>query len=256
MADLLLKDADVYLRGRLSKSNIEIKNDKISEINPQNSKARKIISLKGLTILPGVLDTQVHFRDPGLTHKEDFFTGSKSALKGGITGVFDMPNTNPPTSNIIEFNKKLDDVSKKSFVNFGLYAGALKNDLKRLHELSNISGCVGIKIFMGKSTGGLVLNEVEDLEYVLKNTDANVSLHCEDEELLNQRFKQIPKATSCHYHPIWRNEETALRATKKIVNIARKLNRRIHILHVTTREELEFLKKIKTLQLARFYLNI
>ena len=243
--DLLLKDGEVYIDGSLQKADIAIVKNKISKINPVNAKAKKILDLKGLTVLPGLLDTQVHFRDPGLVHKEDFYTGTKAALKGGITGIFDMPNTLPPTANVKEYNLKLARARANAFVNFGLYVGALKESLKDLKNLENLPACIGIKIFMGKSTGGLVLNDAPDLEYVLKNTKSNISLHCEDETLLNERFKEIPKNATSHYHPVWRNEQVAFKATERIVNIAKKLGRKVHILHVTTKEELEFLKKHK-----------
>ena len=245
MFDLLLKGGKVYLEDKLQDINIGILQDKISKINPTNAKAKKTLNLNGLVVLPGILDTQVHFRDPGLTHKEDFYTGTRSALKGGITGVFDMPNTKPATSNKQEYLSKLDMASSKAHVNFALYVGALKENIRELKNLEYLKSCVGIKIFMGQSTGGLVLNDPKDLKYVLENTTNNISLHCEDEDLLNEGIVKIPDGATSHHHPVWRNERVAFSATERIVNLAKQVGRRVHILHVTTKDELEFLKTNK-----------
>lgn len=245
MFDLLLKGSKVYLNDKLQDVSIGILQDKIAKINPTNAKAKKTLNLNGLVILPGILDTQVHFRDPGMVHKEDFCTGTRSALKGGITGIFDMPNTLPATANEKEYLSKLNRATNNAYVNFALYVGALRDNLDELKNLENLKACVGIKIFMGKSTGGLVLNDPDDLKYVLENTKNNISLHCEDEDLLNEGFDKIPASATSHYHPVWRNEEVALKATQKVVNLAKKVGRKVHILHVTTQNELEFLKNNK-----------
>lgn len=245
IADLLLKEGQVYLNGRLEEATISILNGKIVGVNSPNPKTKSTISIKGLTVLPGAIDSQVHFRDPGMTHKEDFGTGTRGALKGGITTVFDMPNTLPPTTSEAAYMEKLNLVKPKAWTNFGLFAGAIKDNTGILNKLEILPGCVGIKIFMGKSTGGLLLSSEEDLEKALANGTSMVAVHCEDEDILEANKKLIPAGATAAYHPTWRNVESALTATKRIVKVAKKTGRKVHVLHITTREELEFLKDNK-----------
>jgi dihydroorotase len=245
IADLLLKDGQVYLNGRVEEATISILNGKIVGVNSPNPKTKSTISIKGLTVLPGAIDSQVHFRDPGMTHKEDFGTGTRSALKGGITTVFDMPNTLPPTTSESAYMEKLNLIRPKAWTNFGLFAGAIKGNTGILHTLETLPGCVGIKIFMGKSTGGLLLSSEEDLEKALANGHSMVAVHCEDEDILEANKKLIPANATAAYHPTWRNVESALTATKRIVKVAKKTGRKVHVLHITTKEELDFLKNQK-----------
>lgn len=245
MFDLLLKNANIYVKGRLEQGSLAISGHQVMAIHPSHPLAKKELDLKGLTVLPGVIDSQVHFRDPGLTHKEDFETGSRAALKGGVTAVFDMPNTLPPLISHQNYQNKQTQVASKAWVDFGLFMGCLPVNIEQLGELEKLPGCVGVKIFMGKSTGGLCVHKQEDLRRALEVTHRRIAFHCEDEDLLNERAKLIPPDATSHFHPQWRNEETALLATKRIVKLATELKRCIHILHVTTAEEMDYFKRHK-----------
>ena len=242
MWDLLLKNADIYIKGKLEQGNLAISGNKIAAINPSHTASREERNLRGLTILPGVIDTQVHFRQPGMTYKEDFATGSKAALKGGVTAVFDMPNTLPPIIDQASYQTKKEQASAWSWVDFALFMGCLSSNIKNLGELEQLPHCAGVKVFLGKSTGGLCVHQQEDLERLLQVTQRRMAFHCEDEDLLNERQKLIPPTATSHFHPEWRNEQTALIATQRIVKLAKAFKRKIHILHVSTAEEMDFLK--------------
>ena len=207
--------------------------------------AQQSFDAKGLFVLPGIIDSQVHFRDPGMTHKEDFATGTRGAIQGGITAIFDMPNTKPNTSTKERYLEKLNIASDKAYCDFGLFAGATANNTDELKILQDLPGCCGIKIFMGSSTGDLLVTEEEHLENILGNSSRQIAVHCEDEQTLIERKqiaidRGIPLA-----HPQWRNEESALLATQRIVGIAKKTGRKVHTLHITTAQEMNFLRKNK-----------
>ncbi len=245
MWDLLLKNANIYMRGKLEQGSLAISDNKIVAINPPHASAREERNLRGLTVLPGVIDTQVHFRQPGMTYKEDFATGSKAALKGGVTAVFDMPNTLPPIVDQESYQAKKDQVATWSWVDFALFMGCLPFNIEQLGELEQSPGCCGVKVFLGKSTGGLCVHQQEDLKKLLQVIQRRAAFHCEDEDLLNEREKLIPHKATSHFHPEWRNEQTALIATRRIVKLAKTFKKKIHILHVSTAEEMNFLKRYK-----------
>jgi len=245
MLDLIIKNGSCYIDGKLEKQDIGIKNSKISEIGKlkvENSK--EVFDANNLTVLPGCIDTQVHFREPGDTDAEDLNSGSRAAVAGGITSVFEMPNTNPPTSSKKEFFKKLKLAQKRMFCNYAFYFGATPDNYKELSEIKNLEGCCGIKLFAGSSTGNLLVNKEEDIEKVFQNSSKVVSVHSEDEEILNMRKKLI-KEGDVKTHQIWRNEVSAIASTRKIVKIAERYKKKAHILHVTTRDEVDFLSQHK-----------
>lgn len=229
----------------MRKCDIGISQGKIIAIEDQIDSDAEVWDAGDHIVMPGLIDSQVHFRDPGATHKEDFACGTKGAILGGVTAVFDMPNTKPNTSTVERFIEKRDDVAKKAYCDFALYAGATNENAHELAEMEKIDGCCGIKIFMGSSTGDLLVSEDEFLAKVLASGHKMVSIHCEDEEILNDRKQIAQDKAHPSAHPEWRNEESALRATQRIVNLARKAGRKIHTLHITTAEELEFLKNNK-----------
>ena len=190
------------------------------------------------------IDTQVHFREPGSTDAEDLNSGSRAAIVGGITGVFEMPNTNPPTSNKKEFQNKLNLAKNRMYCNYAFYFGATPENQEELADLKSLEGCCGVKLFAGSSTGNLLVHKEEDIEKVFASTSKIVSVHSEDEEILNQR-KKLREKGNVLTHPIWRNEESAISSTRRIVKIALRLNKKAHILHVTTKEEVDFLSQNK-----------
>ena len=209
-----------------------------------NSQAKHIFKAKGLHILPGIIDTQVHFREPGMENKEDIESGSRAALLGGVTAFFDMPNTYPPTVTMAALKDKLSRAENRSWCDFSFFVGASPENLNELSELAKHKNCCGVKIFMGSSTGSLLLHETEKLDYALSVVSKKTAIHSEDENRLKKR-KEIVLSDpgKVHLHPAWRDSECAFISTKRIVELAQKHQKQIHILHVTTEEEIQFLAR-------------
>ena len=245
MYDLLIKNGEVVVGNVFEKLNIGVKDNKITLLSTtSNYEADKVIDAKNLTILPGVIDSQVHFREPGSEHKEDLHTGSKGAALGGVTSVFEMPNTFPPTSTVERLKDKFELAKDRMWVNYAFYAGATPENFSFLPELEKVPGCVGVKIFMGSSTGNLLIPDDETLINVLKSRNFRVAVHAEDEPRLIDRKKLI-KSNDVHFHPIWRDELSALNATKRVIKGANASKKPVHILHITTEEEIEYIKQNK-----------
>ncbi len=228
----------------MRKSSIGIKNNKILKIGKINPvECSQIINCENKHILPGIIDTQVHFREPGLSHKEDIYSGTNSALLGGVTTIFEMPNTSPATINKKEIEKKLKIAKKSSWVNYSFFIGACKDNLSKLAKLEKLRGCAGIKIFMGSSTGSLLLSEEKDIEKALKICKRRVAIHSEDEERLKKRFANIDKKKGVSQHEVWRDKESAILSTKRVLKYAKKYKTKAHILHISTKDEIDLLKK-------------
>lgn len=206
--------------------------------------AAETIDAKGLHLLPGVIDTQVHFREPGAEPKEDLATGSLAAVLGGVTGVFEMPNTKPTTTTAAAMADKVARGIGRMWCDFAFYMGASAENASQLRALERLPGCCGVKVFMGSSTGDLLVWEEAALEMVLRNGTRRVAIHAEDEMRLRER-KYIAEEGRVADHPLWRDEETALLATRRILELARRTGRRIHVLHVTTAEEMALLAEYK-----------
>jgi len=243
MLDLIIKNGECYINGNLEKKDIGILNNKIVEIGDLNEKSKEIFDAKELTVLPGCIDTQVHFREPGSTDTEDLNSGSKAAVMGGITSVFEMPNTKPPTTNFEEFEKKIN-IAKKMYCNHAFFFGATAENYSTLEKLKDLKGCCGIKLFAGSSTGNLLVDKEKDIEKVFEHASKVVAVHSEDEEILKMRKKLIEKG-NVKTHPVWRNEEVAMSSTRRIVKIAKRFNKKAHVLHITTKEEIDFLSQNK-----------
>ena len=244
MLDLIIYNGLCYINGDLNKTDIGVKNGIIAHLGDlKKEKTKQQIDVSDKLVLPGLIDTQVHFREPGSIDAEDLKTGSKAAIIGGITAVFEMPNTNPPTTNFEEFQKKID-IGKGMYCNHAFYFGATAENYEILEKLKDLNGCCGIKLFAGSSTGNLLVDKEDDIEKVFKHASKVVAVHSEDEEILKLRKKLIVKG-DVKTHPIWRNEEVAISSTRKIVKIAKRLNKKAHILHVTTKEEVDFLSQNK-----------
>ena len=244
--DIILQGGSVVLpNNKIEELDIGICDSKINAIGDlSRSSSQKIINIKNLLVIPGAIDTQVHFREPGSTNAEDLHSGSRAAIVGGITGVFEMPNTNPPTTNKFEFQNKLNIAKNRMYCNYAFYFGASPNNQDEISKIKNLEGCCGVKLFAGSSTGTLLVHKEDDIEKVFKNTPKVVAVHSEDEEILNLRKRFIKKG-DVKSHPIWRNEECAISSTRKIVKIAKRLNKKAHILHVSTKEEVDFLSQNK-----------
>ena len=244
MLDLIIKNGSCFIDDNLKQQDIGIENSKIVKIGKLKEDARETYDAEGLLVLPGCIDTQTHFREPGSTDTEDLYSGSRAAIAGGITAVFEMPNTNPPTSNKKEFQRKLDLAKNRMYCNYAFYFGATADNADDLADLKNLEGCCGIKLFAGSSTGNLLVAKETDIEKVFKNSSKVVAVHSEDEEILNINKKLI-KNGDVHSHPIWRSVECAMSSTRRIVKIAEKYNKKAHILHITTKEEIDFLSQHK-----------
>ena len=244
MLDLIIKNGQCYINGTLQNKDIAVKEGRILKIGEISEEAKEVYDAKNQTVLPGCIDTQTHFREPGSTDTEDLHSGGRAAVAGGITAVFEMPNTNPPTSNIKEFQRKLDLAKNRMYCNYAFYFGATADNANDLADLKNLEGCCGIKLFAGSSTGNLLVADEKDIETVFQNSSKVVAVHSEDEAILNINKKLI-KNGDVHSHPVWRSAECAISSTRRIVRIAERHNKKAHILHITTKEEVDFLSQHK-----------
>jgi len=237
---LIIKNGACYIDGKLTKTDIGLSGNKIKKIGKIELNSSKVYDATDKVVLPGIIDTQVHFREPGSTDAEDLESGSRAAVLGGVTALFEMPNTNPPTSNLVEFDKKLQAAKNRMHSNYAFYFGATPNNTDQLAQLKDVEGCCGVKLFAGSSTGNLLVDKEADIEKVISSSDRIVSIHSEDEDIIKLRKKFIKKG-DVHSHAEWRNVEVAMSSTRRVVKIAERYNKKIHILHVTTREEVDFL---------------
>ena len=244
MLDLIIKNGKCYIDKDLKDVDIGIQNSKIVKIGKLDEDSSQSIDATGLTVLPGCIDTQTHFREPGSTDTEDLASGSRAAIVGGITSVFEMPNTNPATTNKAEFQRKIDLAKNRMYCNHAFYFGATPTNQSELADLKGLDGCCGVKLFAGSSTGTLLVHKEEDIEKVFESTSKIVAVHSEDEDILNLR-KKLREKGNVHSHPIWRDEECAISSTRKIVKIAKRLGKKAHILHITTKQEIDFLSQNK-----------
>ncbi|MBI2241014.1 MAG: dihydroorotase [Magnetospirillum gryphiswaldense] len=246
--DLVLSNGTVVTPNGTATTDVGIRAGRIAAIGDLRgvSMADKI-DCHGLHVLPGVIDTQVHFREPGLEHKEDLSTGSAAAAMGGVVAFFEMPNTKPGTTTDMELKDKLTRAQGRSWTDHAFFLGAASDNIAHLAEWERIPGCAGIKIFMGSSTGNLLVADDETLAKVIAQGYRRIAVHCEDEARLIARKSIAEGAGHPRAHHIWRDAETALLATKRLVKLAEAAKRRVHVLHVTTAEEMDFLADHKDL---------
>ena len=236
---LIIKNGSCYIDGKFQKIDLALLGNKIKKIGKIDLNSSKVFDASDKIVLPGVIDTQVHFREPGANDAENLESGSRAAIAGGVTSVFEMPNTNPPTSTFKEFNNKLTAAKDRMFCNYAFYFGATPDNMKELASVNTLQGCCGVKLFAGSSTGNLLVSQEKDIEKVISNSSKIISVHSEDENILLSRKKFI-KEGDVSSHPVWRNEECALESTKRVVRLAQKYKKKIHILHVTTKQEIDF----------------
>jgi dihydroorotase len=201
--------------------------------------------LTGLHLLPGVIDSQVHFREPGLTHKEDLESGTRAAALGGVTTVFEMPNTTPSTTTQDSLEDKIHRAKNRCHTHYAFYIGASPENADKIVDLELLPHCSGTKIFMGSSTGSLLVDNEEALERILRSGFRRVIVHSEDESRLRERRHIAEDSHDVHMHPVWRDVESALISTHKLLKLARKTGRPVHVLHVSSAEEMDFLKDQK-----------
>ncbi|TZG26302.1 dihydroorotase [Sphingomonas montanisoli] len=241
--DLILKNGTVWTVGGPIETSVGVRGGKIVAIG-EDGDAGEVIDCTGLTVMPGVIDSQVHFREPGLETKEDLESGSRSAVLGGVTAVFEMPNTKPNTDSAEAINDKLARAKDRMWCDHAFYVGATTENAEKLAELEMLPGTAGVKIFMGSSTGNLLVAEDEHLARVLRAGKRRVAIHAEDEQRMIARMGERVEGDASS-HPVWRDDESALLATRRILKIARETGRKIHILHITTPAELALIAQNK-----------
>lgn len=248
--DLLIRGGVVATPSGITPADIGVKDGRIAAIGSlAASPAREVFEAKGLHVLPGVMDTQVHFREPGNEHKEDLATGSLAAILGGVTSVFEMPNTAPPTTTRAAIEDKLSRARGRMYCDHAFYVGATPANIGALGELERMPGVCGIKAFLGSSTGTLLLNKEEDILAMLKSGRRRVAVHSEDEDRMIAR-KHLAERGQVSSHPIWRDAEAARLSTERVLRLAKHAGRRLHILHITTADEIPLLAAAKDIATA------
>ena len=232
--DLVFRNGTVVNQDGVGVRDIGVREGRIVALGAiAPSAAGESVDCTGLTILPGVIDTQVHFREPGAVHKEDLETGSRSAVMGGVTAVFEMPNTDPLTVTAEALADKVRRASDRMHCDFAFFVGGTHGNAPFVEELERLPGAAGIKIFMGSSTGDLLVADDEGLRSILSRTRRRVSVHAEDEPRLRERAA-LRVAGDPASHPVWRDEIAALTATQRLTRIAEATGARVHLLHVST----------------------
>jgi dihydroorotase len=248
--DLLIRGGIVATPNGIAQADVGVREGRIAAIGSlSGAKAAEVFDAKGLHVLPGVMDTQVHFREPGNEHKEDLATGGMAAILGGVTAVFEMPNTNPPTTTRAAIEDKLARAKGRMQCDHAFYAGATPQNIGALAELERMPGVCGIKAFLGSSTGTLLLAKEDDILAALKAGTRRMAVHSEDEDRMIER-KPFAKRGHPETHPIWRDAESARMSTERVLRLARAAGRRLHVLHITTGDEIPLLAAAKDISTA------
>jgi dihydroorotase len=248
--DLILKGGTVVNHDGEGLRDIGIRGGRFAAIGDlTRASAGEVIDCKGLHLLPGVIDSHVHFREPGLTHKEDLESGSRGAVLGGVTAVFEMPNTDPLTTDAATIADKVKRGHHRMHCDFAFYVGATRENTRHLGELEMLPGVCGVKVFMGASTGSLLIEDDEGVRAVLKAIRRRAAFHSEDEyrlrERMNLRIEGDPRS-----HPVWRDATAALMSTRRLIALAHETGKRVHVLHVTSKDEAAFLADHKDVATA------
>jgi dihydroorotase len=257
--DSIFRGGMVANHDGVRKADIGVREGRIAAIgNLARASAGEVVNCRGLHLLPGVIDTQVHFREPGPTQKEDLETGSLAAVMGGVTGVFEMPNTNPLTVTAETLNDKLARAKDRMHCDHAFFIGGTHENVADLPELERLPGCAGVKVFMGASTGTLLVPDDEGVRNILRVIRRRASFHSEDEPRLNER-KHLRVPGDASSHPVWRDAEAAMKSTERLVRLARETGARIHVLHISTAEEMKFLaahKDVATVEVTPHHLTL
>jgi dihydroorotase len=236
----LIRNAIVVLPDSVERVNVLIDGKRIASIDaPDSANADESIDAKGLHLLPGLIDDQVHFREPGLTHKEDLHHATRACAKGGVTSFLEMPNTKPTTTTLQALEEKLAIASQRCHVNYGFYIGATPHNVDVLKAATRTPG---IKIFIGSSTGDLLVDQQEALERIFAETTLPICAHCEDEATVLENSARLNGGRHVSDHSLIRDHKAAIIATKRSVDLAERHKHRFHVLHVSTAEEVEFLR--------------
>ena len=249
---MLIKNAEMLVDGNIAFGDMRIENGTIHTVAIGGGLTKindeRIIDAEGLHLLPGVIDPQVHFREPGQSEKEDIGSGSRAAAAGGVTSFLDMPNNNPSATTLESINNKINSANKSSVTNYGFFIGATQTNLNELQKAvgtrekpHNVDGICGTKIFMGSSTGDLLVNEQDALEKIFAGTGGVIAVHAEDEDRLKSRKPDFENRIDVAAHAEWRDDKTALIATKRAVELSRNHSHKLHILHLTSKVEADWL---------------
>lgn len=240
--DLVVRGGTVVTPNGRERTDVGIRAGRFAALGDLSlADAESVFDATGLHVLPGVIDSQVHFREPGLEHKEDLASGTAGAAMGGVTAVFEMPNTKPSTTTPAALKDKLDRADGRVWTDVAFFLGAAAENATDLGGWETLPGCAGVKVFMGSSTGSLLVEEDDLLRQVLTYGRRRVAIHSEDEPRLRERFALVKDGADPAMHAVWRDEETAIRSTTRLLKIVRETGRPVHVLHITTAEELELL---------------
>ena len=243
--DLIVRGGEVVNHAGRGPADVGVRAGKIAAVGDLGqASAGEVFDATGLTVMPGVIDTQVHFREPGLEWKEDLETGSQCAVLGGVVAVFEMPNTEPTTTDPGALADKLVRAKNRMHCDHAFYVGGTHENAVFLGELERLPGCCGVKVFMGASTGSLLVQDDEGIEQVLRHINRRAAFHSEDEYRLAER-RSLARTGDWTSHPEVRDPQSAMQSTERLVRLATKLGKRIHVLHVTTTEEIVYLAEHK-----------
>ena len=257
--DAIFKNGTIVNQDGVHAADIGVRDGRIAGLGTLGGdSASTVTDCTGLHILPGVIDTQVHFREPGLEHKEDLASGSLSAVMGGVTAVFEMPNTNPLTTTRATFEDKIARATGRMHCDFAFFIGGTHDNVDDLPELERLPGCAGVKVFMGSSTGSLLVADDDGVGAILRAISRRAAFHSEDEFRLEER-KPLRVPGDPRSHPVWRDPEAALRSTKRLVALAHKYGKRIHVLHISTAEDMIYLadhKDVATVEVTPHHLTL
>ena len=257
--DVIIRGGTLVNQDGTGARDIAIKDGRIAAIGGlADASSGETVDAAGLHILPGVIDSQVHFREPGATHKEDLEAGSKGAVLGGVTAVFEMPNTNPLTIDPDALADKVARGRARMHCDFAFWVGGTHENARDLRELERLPGAAGVKVFMGSSTGSLLVGDDEGVAAILRQTRRRAAFHSEDEPRLAER-RHLRVAGDPSSHPVWRDEEVALRCTERLVRIARETGARVHVLHISTAQEMAFLaghKDVASVEVTPHHLTL
>lgn len=248
MATIGIANATLVNEGKVVTASLLIRDELIERIlidNPEeifNYKTDQLIDAKGKLLFPGVIDDQVHFREPGLTHKGDIYSESRAGVAGGVTSFMEMPNTNPQTTTIELLNEKFKIAAEKSLANYSFYLGATNDNIEEIVKIDPKTVC-GVKVFMGSSTGNMLVDKIESLEKIFKHSPVLIATHCEDETTIKANIEKYREKygedVPLHHHAEIRSEEACYLSSSLAVSLAKKHNSRLHVLHLSTEKELE-----------------
>ncbi len=244
---ILIKNGKIVNEGRVFKGDILVENERIIQViergknSVQLPEADEVFDATGKIVFPGFIDTHVHFREPGLTHKADIFSESRAAASGGVTTFFDMPNTKPPTTTEELLSEKIKTAEKNSLINYGFFIGATNDNIDEILK-ADFSKICGIKLFMGSSTGNMLVDNTESLEKLFRHSPAVIVAHCESETIIKadtEKFRALfPENAPAKIHEFVRSAKACYESTKLAVEMAEKFGTRLHVAHLSTKKEL------------------